>query len=349
MTFNYITLILLICVILASVIIICLLNAFIGWISSAACGFITRKLGKRWECAGEEQKKSRIARFFLVALTFCISLQPILFCIGDTLLNRTFVEDEIARLDVNSAIVEILINPDFPYSQYTIPALEEAAANHSELIETQVIGAVDGLFDYIDNNVPLEIDITLEVLKADFSKELIEAVIANPPAELANATPEALQVYADAAYEYVSGNIDDTYLLSASNATVIRVINAIFNVYQVARSILIPVTVILAILIIVLNRKVYPSLIDIGSALFIAGPLGYLYGLILAYMASMAINKSTLNSIQIWLVEVVRDAWSVANAPTYILCGLGIFLVIIAVILPRKKQEAMEATEDVRC
>lgn len=143
------------------------------------------------------------------------------FTMKSTVLNPRFVIAETDKLDIVGLAKTVAdrqlsqLPPDYQFAKQpvldSIPVLEP-------WIREQMRSAINSGYDYLLGKTDqLRIVVSLDQAKATLRDRLYQALLKNPPPQLASVPPAQLQQYFDQFYQQIAAQIPSTYQITSSS------------------------------------------------------------------------------------------------------------------------------------
>ena len=278
-----------------------------------------------------------------------------LFLLNNTLLNPDFMVNQADKLPVASLIRETAeeqFNQQLPEEAWFLKeTMYNVISDQEPWIKEQLRAGIYSFYDFLlGKSERLSLVVSMEQLKENLKDSLWQVFLQNVPSlspELATAPPETLEQYFDEYYQHFSGQIPSELRLDESSippevmAQIIQVRKYV-SYTRMAYYGLIALMVLLVLAIILLHRSVKGATRELGITFLIYGVIEYAGVWATRNYASSLPLPDMPPSLQTWLAGFISDF----VAPLQIL-GIGLMvggavLIIVSIVYPRWRKEAVE-------
>jgi hypothetical protein len=365
----FVAIILLIAVL--TVILIKWLNKFFNRLSSRLIKTRTEKT----QADNYTSRASLTTKLNAMLATF-IGLLSLALCLQGTVLNADFVAAEIQKLDMSAVATEMLsqhssdalsgtiTNLSSDYLSGKTTELSQAQIYASESIEEtledlwpslseQVNTAVYSVYDYfLGEQADLAVVIPLENLQESLEQHLKEAVLNSPPPELAGASQQQLDMYAETVYQQQFSHVPAEVTI-ASSTTIkyfsipLSDIRRVTVLLPVVPIVLLGIVLLLILGVILADRNFKNIFWNLGITLIISTLVGHLY-VLLAREAGIRVSRvDLLPTLNIWIIQVASDFLAFINGPFTIMLVIGGAMVLVAlffILLHKAHKKNMKNT-----
>lgn len=295
----------------------------------------------------ERSKKNIIWRvfrwLFTVILGFLLTLDLVLVVyvtgISGTLLNPSFIESEIEKVDIYSAGKDFLAEQKDEFlgelgeeGEKIYDVVESSLSE--EWMQSQIHTALSNFFSYLNKESDdLDMSFSLDGLKQNFKTSLSETIHESPPEGLKELSPEELDEYLEQAYEGID-NLPDEIRVEFGNLQALEPLRNIMGVPKLINYILIAAAVLFALLLILLHFRVKAALRAIGFPVFLGGVVALVIGIVGGSVASGKMSGMELPSplTAEMFTTIVKDFLAAPNPFIYSLIALGFVLILVSFI-----------------
>ncbi len=262
-----------------------------------------------------------IVRGFFAGV-FCFLLLVVLVLVGLltslnlTVLDADFATNELEKLDIYSAIIDQAktMIPSQPFIDSTV--IDELATELKPWIEEQASTVIHAVYGYIKEGQSLNVDISLEPVRAAVKEKVAAALMDSPPAMLQGATQSQIDVYMSQVYAGIDNAIPSNFVINDAVAgsllkiplvplrTVVSTINAVYICSLIAA--------VMLLLLLALAHWWQPRPIarSTGITFILVGvvcTLGPLLNYLLVQFLSQAVGSFGLAGLQIKLNQLASD------------------------------------------
>jgi hypothetical protein len=266
----------------------------------------------------------------LVSLLLVISLNAmgLAIMLNTTLLNPSFIKNEMIKLDITSLAREISSqNPD-PEIQ---PYLKDIGSLVSEIkpwIYSQVDSIVTSGYYYFNNkSSELNLVIDLDSIKPAIIKWASQIALANQSPDLNNGL-NSDQISEQLNISIPSSITINAELLGTQNMQILGDIKKAVGIWQYVFYILWAITILWIVLLVLILSKTRDILRSLGIIFLIPGVCGLLLYFILRYATATFPFENFLYSLQTWIVQFVNDLFKPLGIYSGVLLAIGIIMLI---------------------
>lgn len=297
---------------------------------------------------------SAIRGFFSGVFNFllfdALVLLGLIISLNLTILNPDFVTAELQKLDVYPAVIE-QAKTMLPSQQFIDAAtVDELVSDLTPWFEEQANTVIHAVYAYVEEDRALNVNISLETVRAAVKEKVIEAVTNSPPPELQGASQSQIDAYLSQVNSGVDSVIPANFVLDESVVgpqvvaqlqQIKRSINYIYTAYKM----LIILAVVLILLIALahwwapkpITRSIGITFILVGVACILGPLLDYL----IIQALSQAIGSSgVLAGLQAKLPQLAADLTAPLRTYGIGFSISGIALIVISVLF-RSKQASL--------
>ena len=291
---------------------------------------------------------------FLLFLS--LSVFSLVFMLNQTILNPTFVTDQINKLDLLSLTEEMGIidqisrdmtqqfSQQFPQARELIPQiLNKTMADLEPWIKEKANEITYATYDYMaGKSQSLSLTISLAPVKDSLAANLRETLLESPPPELAAAPAAIREQIVKGIEQQLTQELPATFDLNetmfpAEAQDTLGQVRQYMGYVQTAYPLLIGFMVLLALLIILLYRSVKGATRSLGGTVLTYGVLGYAGIFASQYLIRTQVGALGLpTALQSWLPQFLDSLWAPIQTFNIAVAVAGLVLVIVSIVYPRK-------------
>lgn len=289
----------------------------------------------------------------LVFLGILLSLSLLVFGLALTLnqsvLNPDFIAEHVTRLDIAALADEIVIDKVPPEAAaFMGESLDEVLGDTIDDIEPwmkeQVQDGIYVFYDYIEGRSEnLSLIISLETVKESFRANLLAAILASPPPELAGFPPAEIEAQFNIYYQLIADEIPsalelDETMLDAEVMEQIERAKQYVGYFNLAFIVLIAFSLLMILLIILTHFSVRGSTRQLGITFLCIGVVSLVGAFITRSIASSQLVQNGIPAaLQTWVPEVITDVLTPLGIYGIGLIVVGIALTVVSFVY--KKDE----------
>lgn len=287
---------------------------------------------------------STVKKISLVFLAILLVLDSFLLVyittIKVTVLNPTFIEQELEELGLYAIAREQLINESME-DPWRAEIFRRSITE--SWMKEQVHVLIPNLLAYINSETDtLNLNISTVEVKNNLKDSVRDIVLESPPPEISNYTREEIEMFLAEFDSYVDSSIPDeaeiTEFIGDEQLGPLEELRTIVSYLNLGYYIAIAMAVIFVLLVALICRGAKLFFMALGVSLIVGG--------ILSYGMSFVIVSTLLNFIpiadlpplisQTMMVEVIEDIITPARTYAIILSGLGLGLMVVSILLRRR-------------
>ena len=273
-------------------------------------------------------------------------------CLNLTVLNANFVTSELQKLDVYSTVIDQAkaLVPSQPFLDSR--TIDELATGLKPWFQEQAGTVIHAVYGYIKEGQSLNVDISLEPVRAAVKEKVAAAVTSSPPAILQSATQSQIDAYLSQIYAAIDNTIPASFLVNDSVAgsvlkiplvslrTVVTTIAAVYIYLIVAAVIL--------VLLVALAQwwQQKPITRSTGITFIIVGvvcALGPLLNYLVVHFLGQGIGSvGLLTDLQPKLIQLVSDAMAPLRWYGIGFLAAGIMLVVVSFLFGSGERHSVE-------
>lgn len=288
-------------------------------------------------------------------LFIAISALGFAFMLNQTIIDPNFTAAEVDKMDISSIVSSFIQVPDSGTEVNAfIPAATVNAAITSSIksaepeLKNELRAAIYNTYDYfLGRNDSLTISISLESVKTSLKSTLRTELQKSPPAQIGGyeyntlttaQINDAFNSYFDQStnnlFEPIT--IDSTTFDQSTMETVQEVKQGI--AYYQFWWLTIPLILVLAVAIILLENNLRSSLRNLGINLFLFGALGIAGDFLLKYFAGpSSVLPGLPAALQVWFVQLLDDVFAPLTTFSIAVAVIGAVLIIGSFFVPKKE------------
>lgn len=286
--------------------------------------------------------------FLGIFLALSLLIFGALLTVNLTALNPDFVVSQVNRLDI-SAIADELIIEELPpetedlMGDVLYDVSSDTIADMEPWMKQQARDGIYIFYDYLEGrSQSLHLTIPLETLEDTLRENLLAAILASPPPELAGLSPTQIEQEFNQQWIAVDEAIPDTIdldetLLDAEIMEQIEQAKQIIGYVNLGFKVMIGFILLLILLIILTYRTVRGSSLHLGIT-FLGCGVVYLIGTFVgksnaqSQLAQLTDMPTAFNS---WVPQLINDVFNPMLIYSICLLAVGVGLVLLGVLYKR--------------
>ena len=278
-----------------------------------------------------------LAGFFLFLSLFFLGL---IFTLNSTILNPQFMVDEVEKLDLATAVREILTDQVLLDDAY-IAAINETLLDLKPWINQQISDAIYTVYDYLSGeSEDISFTVPMETLKLKLVDNLAQAYLRSPPPEYARLPASEKERYLanirQQTLDTVPAKIEVNEInLGADIFQALRQAREIINYIRTGYFALIGSVVVLIVLVVFILREAKSISRSLGIIFILAGAISVAAFLILkSAIVGMTLSYDIMPEFQAWMPVVINDVLSPWGVFGFSFLACGIILLAISFFVP---------------
>ena len=289
----------------------------------------------------------------LAILGLLLSLSLVVFgftlTINQTALNPDFVASQVDSIDI-PALAEEVLSEQIPQGQeYMSDVVAEAATDtiaEQELwIKQQARDGIYAFYDYIEGRREhLSLAISIDTVKESLRDNLLEAVLASPPPELASLPPAMIEQEFNQFWSDYSEEVPSTLELDESSLEPevmeqLERAREIVGYIHLTYKVLIALSLLLILLIVLIYREVRGSTRQIGITFLTCGIASYVGALVTESIAGTQLTQLDMPVyLQTWIPQLIKDVLSPLEIYGICLMATGAALLVVSFVYKRREE-----------
>lgn len=285
---------------------------------------------------------------------FSITMLGFAYMLNQTLMDPNFTAAEIDKLDIAALAGTLIQFPDqgtqaFISSATLNKAITESVKASETQIKNELRGAIFSAYDYfLGRKNDFSVVLSLESIKTSMKNNLWEALQKNPPAQVNgipyNSIPPAQREQLFNQYfDQFAQNIPSSFTLDSSSLDpftldILKIVRQYVGFYQFGWKLLIPLILILAVAIILIEANLRSSLRSLGITLFIYGALGIVSDYLLKRFVSPSMTLPGVPaSLDAWLTQFMDNVFAPLTVFSIAVASIGAVLFIVSFFIKKKE------------
>lgn len=276
------------------------------------------------------------------------------YMLNKTLMDPNFTATEVDKLDIAALAGSLIQFPDqgtqASISSATInKAITDSIKASEPQIKSELRGAIFSAYDYfLGRKYDFSIVLSLEPIKKSMKNNLLDALKKNPPAQVSNLPLTQQEQVFNQYIDQFAQDIPSSFMLDSSNLdsstlSLLKTVRQYVGFYQLGWKLLIPLILILAVAIVLIENNLISILRNLGINFFIYGALGIVSDFLLKRFVSPSLSVPGLPpSLDAWLTQFMDDLFAPLNMFSIAVAALGAVLFITSFFF-KKKEAAAEA------
>ena len=291
----------------------------------------------------------------LVFLGICLPLSLLVFGLALTLdqsvLDPDFIAGHVEELDIAEVAEEAVIDqiPD-EAADFMGESLDEVLVDTitdiEDWLKEQAEEAIYVFYDYLEGRSDtLSLIISLETVKTSFRANLLAAVLASPPPELAGATPAEIELQFNTHWSQIDEEIpstlelDETLLETDTMNQIILVKQYVLH-FNLIFLVLIGFSLLLIVLIILTHASVRGSTRQLGITFLSVGAVLLAGAFIARSVANSQLSGGDIPAtLQSWAPGVITDVLTPLGIYAIGLIVVGIALTVVSFVYKKSGKE----------
>jgi len=291
--------------------------------------------------------KGLLVSLLSLILFGAISALGFAFMLNQTVMDPNFTAAEVDKMDMAAVASAIIQVPDSGNNANTfIPATTVNAAITSSIkaaepeLKSELRTALFSTYDYfLGRSDSLNISISLDSVKNNLNSTLWTYIQKSPPSQIPSAQ---LQSYFNSYFDQSFGSLlspikIDSGKFDASTKNTTQQIKQYIAYYQFWW-VTIPLILVLAVAIILLENNLRHSLRDLGINLFLFGALGIVSDYLLnRYATPSTVIPGLPAAVSSWLNGFLNDVAAPLNTFSIAVAVIGVVLFVVSFFMPKKE------------
>jgi hypothetical protein len=291
----------------------------------------------------------------LVILGILLSLSLLVFGIALTLnqslLSPDFVADHVDELDIAELADEIVRDQIPPEAADFMggsldTVLADTIADIDSWLKEQARDGIFVFYDYIEGrSEELSLEVSIDTAKTTFHDNLLAAVLASPPPELAGDTPAQIEAEFNTYWSQIDAEIPSTLtldetMIDAEVLNQIEMVKQYVGYFNLAFIILIAFSLLMILLIILTHMSVRGSTRQLGFTFLSIGVVLLAGALIARSVIGGVVSGGDIpTTLQGWLPSLITDVLMPLGIYSVGLIVAGIVLAIVSFVYKRGEDE----------
>jgi hypothetical protein len=269
------------------------------------------------------------------------------FMLNQTFMDPNFIAGEVDKMDIAAIASSFIQIPDSGNDVNTfIPTatmnsdITSSIKNAEPGLKSELRTALFNVYDYfLGRSYSLNISISLDSFKNNLKTSLKASLLKSPPSQINgipySSIPKAtVETTFNSYFDEIARNIPSSLSLNSSAFDVKRGIS-----YYQFWWLTIPLILVLAVAIILLENNLRISLRNLGINLFIFGALGIAGDFLLKYFTGPSIVLPGLPAaLQVWLGQFLDDVFAPLNTFSIAVAVIGVALFVSSFFIPKKEE-----------
>ena len=248
------------------------------------------------------------------------------------------------------ALAEEVLSEQIPQGQeYMSDVVAEAATDtiaEQELwIKQQARDGIYAFYDYIEGRREhLSLAISIDTVKESLRDNLLEAVLASPPPELASLPPAMIEQEFNQFWSDYSEEVPSTLELDESSLEPevmeqLERAREIVGYIHLTYKVLIALSLLLILLIVLIYREVRGSTRQIGITFLTCGIASYVGALVTEKIAGTQLTQLDMPVyLQTWIPQLIKDVLSPLEIYGIGLMATGAALLVVSFVYKRRDE-----------